>query len=304
MKYDVFISYSRKDIDVANKLCEALDSARISYWIDRNIHGSANFLSEITRYIRECKVVVFIASSNSAVSMWTQKEILFALKHNKPIVPYRIGDFSFENNDELDFVFMNVQWIESVADVVTSLERLGCTVAEKAEVKVDAPAAATKTYKIGDYYDDGVKQGVVFAVRDNGRHGKIVSLDQEALQWCSEDITIGASSERSGKANTDKAMAHRGVTEFPAFKWCRAKGAEWYMPAISELEKLLMNDDTINRTLREHNAAPLFDIEDLEYYWSSTEVDNGRAFCVCTRDGDYSAEPKRCDYYVRAIAAF
>ena len=61
------------------------------------------------------------------------------------------------------------------------MEKLGCTVADKAEVKVDAPVAAAKTYKIGDYYDDGVKQGVVFAVRDNGRHGKIVSLDQEAL---------------------------------------------------------------------------------------------------------------------------
>ena len=126
-KYDVFISYSRKDMAVANRLCDALDKLGVSYWIDRNIHGSANFLSEITRYIRNCRVVVFIASPNSAQSEWTQKEILFALKHKKEIIPYRIGNFHFEDNDELDFVFTNVQWIESEAAVVSALKELGCT---------------------------------------------------------------------------------------------------------------------------------------------------------------------------------
>ena len=126
MKYDVFISYSREDKAVADSLCHALDKAGISYWIDRNIHGSANFLSEITQYIRRCKVVVFIASSHSASAEWTQKEILFANKHHKTIVPYRIGDFRFDDNDELDFVFINVQWIESEAEVIEALQKLGC----------------------------------------------------------------------------------------------------------------------------------------------------------------------------------
>ncbi len=126
MQYDVFISYSRKDMAVANRLCQALERAGISYWIDRNIHGSANFLAEITRYIRDCKVVVFVASSHSAASAWTQREILFSLKRNKHIIPYRIGDFRFEDNDELDFVFTNVQWIESEQAVIKALYELGC----------------------------------------------------------------------------------------------------------------------------------------------------------------------------------
>ncbi len=126
MQYDVFISYSRQDMVIANQLCQALDRAGISYWIDRNIHGSANFLAEITRYIRDCKVVVFVASSHSAASAWTQREILFSLKRNKHIIPYRIGDFRFEDNDELDFVFTNMQWIESEQAVITALHELGC----------------------------------------------------------------------------------------------------------------------------------------------------------------------------------
>ena len=125
MKYDVFISYSRQDQATADHLCKALDEAGVSYWIDRRIHGSANFLSEITRYIKQCRAMIFIASSHSAVSEFTQKEILFALKHHKTIIPYRIGKFRFENNDELDFVFTNVQWKEREEDVIASLDKLG-----------------------------------------------------------------------------------------------------------------------------------------------------------------------------------
>ncbi len=125
MKYDVFISYSRQDQATADHLCKALDEAGVSYWIDREIHGSANFLSEITRYIKQCQAMIFIASAHSAVSEFTQKEILFALKHHKTIIPYRIGKFCFENNDELDFVFTNVQWKEREEDVIASLDKLG-----------------------------------------------------------------------------------------------------------------------------------------------------------------------------------
>lgn len=127
MQYDVFISYSRKDIAAAETLCRALDEAGVNYWIDRNMHGSVNFLSEITRYIRNAKAVLFIASDNSAKSEWTQKEILYALKHKKTIIPYRLGKFHFEENEELDFVFTNVQWIDSLEAVVDTLQKLGLT---------------------------------------------------------------------------------------------------------------------------------------------------------------------------------
>ena len=192
-KYDVFISYSRKDMAVANRLCDALDKLGVSYWIDRNIHGSANFLSEITRYIRNCRVVVFIASPNSAQSEWTQKEILFALKHKKEIIPYRIGNFRFEDNDELDFVFTNVQWIESEAAVVSALKELGCTFgstpAPEPVPTPQPPEAARKTYKVGDYYNENGKEGVVFEVSADGQHGKIVSMTQsrEMLRWSSDE---------------------------------------------------------------------------------------------------------------------
>lgn len=128
MEYDVFISYSREDSVVAEELCAVLDKAGVNYWIDRNIHGSSNFLSEITQCIKSCKVLVFIASASSASSVFTQKEVLFAIKHKKCIIPYRIGEFHFDNNDELDFVFTNVQWVDSAAEVLESIKKLVKTV--------------------------------------------------------------------------------------------------------------------------------------------------------------------------------
>ena len=55
--------------------------------------------------------------------------------------------------------------------------------------KAESALGSTKTYKVGDYYDDGAKQGVVFEVTPDGKHGKIVSLTEssEALQWTSDD---------------------------------------------------------------------------------------------------------------------
>ena len=35
MKYDVFISYSRKDTPITDQICAAFDRAGISYFIDR-----------------------------------------------------------------------------------------------------------------------------------------------------------------------------------------------------------------------------------------------------------------------------
>ena len=124
MEYDVFISYSREDSAVAEELCAVLDKAGVNYWIDRNIHGSSNFLSEITQCIKSCKVLVFIASATSASSVFTQKEVLYAIKHKKCIIPYRIGEFHFDNNDELDFVFANVQWVDSADEVLKSIKKL------------------------------------------------------------------------------------------------------------------------------------------------------------------------------------
>ena len=90
--------------------------------MDRDrIDGSANFLAEIPEAIRRCSIVLFVASKHSANSEWTQKELVYARKLNKEIFPYKLDNFQFDNCPELDFFFTNIQWKESVDDVVAGL---------------------------------------------------------------------------------------------------------------------------------------------------------------------------------------
>ena len=366
-KYDVFISYSRKDMAVANRLCDALDKLGVSYWIDRNIHGSANFLSEITRYIRNCRVVVFIASPNSAQSEWTQKEILFALKHKKEIIPYRIGNFHFEDNDELDFVFTNVQWIESEAAVVSALKELGCTFGSTpAPTSAPKPILTPKSprnpinwrkwikgsaigafavalvalfayalfapdthlpgrgitsapYKVGDYYNDGTKEGVVFEVSADGKHGKILSMTQSLgwLQWSSDETEqkrlIGSDSKSDGAYNMARVKAIANWREkYPAFKWCANLGEGWYLPSIEELKKFTLDNaiyDAVNRTLTAKGGEKLFNRDESKWYWSSTESNEqyDGEFCAWYVDmgnGNTFIDCKLNLTYVRAVSAF
>ena len=51
MAYDVFISYSRKDTAIADKICKALDKAGITYFIDRKgINGGMEFQKKQIHY--------------------------------------------------------------------------------------------------------------------------------------------------------------------------------------------------------------------------------------------------------------
>ena len=174
------------------------------------------------------------------------------------------------------------------------------------------PSYYKSTYKVGDYYDDGTKQGVVFYVDATGKHGKIVSLNQGAEQWCTKEqhkkkIVVGASSESDGKVNTDKVMSRSDGAEYPAFVWCRAKGKDWYLPAIDELKLLLLDSsvhEAVNRTLDEHGGQKLFELGEWAAYWSSTESSKFCAWDVTMSYGPTYYTSKSSDLYVRAVSAF
>lgn len=167
-KYDeVFISYSKLDINEVKPLCDALHDAGINYWIDKEgVRGSSNFLKEITATIKKCKIVLFVASQNSAKSKWTQKEVLYAFKQEKPVYPYKLSDFSFESCDELDFCFTNVQWEDDIEKVVGDILKL---LGREPIVKKEIPNIGSEYDWHGEFYE-GVAQ-----VRLNNKYGFIDS---------------------------------------------------------------------------------------------------------------------------------
>jgi FtsZ-binding cell division protein ZapB len=109
MKYDVFISYSRKDYvdDKENVLpdspvkaiMEFLDENKISYWIDKKgIYSSSQFVKLITRAIHDSKMLLFVSSKHSNASDYTAGEIIEARNKDKAIIPMRIDETPFSED--------------------------------------------------------------------------------------------------------------------------------------------------------------------------------------------------------------
>lgn len=146
------------------------------------------------------------------------------------------------------------------------------------------------------YYDSlGFPEGIVWHLSDTiavinnkpyCKHGKILGLDEGGGMYSSyaDGKFAYAFDSLDGESNTDSLMKLRYDTtlSFPerlqAAPWCRAKGADWYLPAILEVLEFRVYRDTINYILRDvagwspfRGAKP----EDLAIgIWSSTEVDN------------------------------
>lgn len=119
------------------------------------------------------------------------------------------------------------------------------------------------TYKVGDYYNENGKEGVVFEVDATGKHGKIVSLRDTYNEWTTNDKEqkrlIGANDKYDGRKNMEviKRISNwRSI--YPAFAWCEDLGKDWYIPAIEELKKFTLDKsirDTINKTLSQYGET-------------------------------------------------
>lgn len=111
MKYDVFISYSRKDTETVNRISNALEKAKISYFVDRKgIGGGMEFPEVLSQAIIDSKLFLFVASRNSYESNFTTNEITFAFnkKRRNQILPYIIDDSVLPSR--LEFVFAGINW--------------------------------------------------------------------------------------------------------------------------------------------------------------------------------------------------
>ena len=133
-------------------------------------------------------------------------------------------------------------------------------------------ASAQQPWKVGDYYDVDGKQGVVFVVTPDGKHGKIVYLrDLGPFHW-------------------DNAKLK-----------CAQLGTGWYLPTKSELEGMYNAKSEINPTLLAV-GDPLGD----GIYWSSTEWNSSgsSAWGLRMDNGDNGDSPKYFEDCVRAVSVF
>lgn len=211
MEKDIFISYSRKDTAVADRICKALDSAGISYFIDRQgIAGGMEFPELLAQAIVDCKIFLFIASSNSYASDYTRNEITFAFNRKRKMLPYIIDGSTLPL--ALEFTFSRINWrtieehpVETVLvnDLLTLLGRPTVTTSGSATVSpsVSEPQlSAEEMYRRGyaayeakrygeavEWYRKAAEQGNAYAQYNLGNcyyYGNGVPQDNtEAAKW-------------------------------------------------------------------------------------------------------------------------
>lgn len=139
-KYDVFISYSRKDTVVADKICAALDQQGITYFIDRKgIGGGMEFPAVIAEAIINSKIMLFLGSANSYNSKFTNSEITFAF-NEKPlgsIIPYIIDDTPLPDALRFTFSSINIRTLDE-HPIETTLMKDLCQILGKKYVGVES----------------------------------------------------------------------------------------------------------------------------------------------------------------------
>lgn len=145
---------------------------------------------------------------------------------------------------------------------------------------IEAEPIVAKTiddkYSIGDAYRIGSRvAGIVVSVSEDGKHGKIISLNQAHLTWSGTDTYFNASSKNNGLSNTMAIPPHANT---PAINWCiKLNGAHWYLPSVAEMQDVYKNLKTINNSLKSHGGK---EIAEYELYWTSTERSKTEAVAV------------------------
>ena len=89
----VFISYSRRDKVLAERLARDLDDAGLSIWIDfRQIKGGEQWREAIFKGIAQSDIFLVCLSPGSVESEWVRREIFMARTHHKFVIPLMMQD--------------------------------------------------------------------------------------------------------------------------------------------------------------------------------------------------------------------
>lgn len=117
MEYDVFISYSRRDVKLIDKFVARLEELGFRVWIDRKgIESGDSFKSVIVNAIENSEVFVFFNSAASNKSPWTTKELGVAITLGKAIIPVKLDKAPYNKDCLLDLI--NLDFVD-YSDPVT-----------------------------------------------------------------------------------------------------------------------------------------------------------------------------------------
>jgi hypothetical protein len=106
-KHTVFISYSRKDIDVVQQLAQDLEKAGLDAWWDiSGLKGGDAWVRTIQAALKASKCCVVVLSPDVVESEWVEKEYTYAMGLGLRIIPI------LYKNCEVPMALANIQYID------------------------------------------------------------------------------------------------------------------------------------------------------------------------------------------------
>jgi hypothetical protein len=252
--------------------------------------------------------ISILQGSTSGTSVYTERH--FPTTNANGLVSVEIGTGTLVSGS-----FATIKWangsyfIKSETDLngganytITGTSQL-LSVPYALHAKTAETVGTTVTLAIGDSYQGGI----IFWLDATGQHGLIATTTDQStgIQWyngTSRYTGTAGDGLYTGAMNTALIVATQMAddqTENFAAKVCAdysvTVGAvsygDWYLPSRYELNLLYAQKDVVGGFAS-------------DYYWSSTEYNNGNARTQNFGTGNQYAIAKSYTYYVRAVRAF
>ncbi len=151
---DVFISYSRKDIEAAKKLKVLLELDNMTVWMDVSDleGGSEAWQKQIRTAIDETGAIAFLLSQNSLQSEFVREEIDYGRQNGKPIFPLMIMDceipFEFQNV-QVYFARTDKEYVETIVKLLRDLrKRIFARLYQRDDIDIDLGRIAYSATKL------------------------------------------------------------------------------------------------------------------------------------------------------------
>jgi TolB-like protein/Tfp pilus assembly protein PilF len=108
----VFISHSSKDKEIADLICQHLESAGVPCWIaPRDIGPGADWTEGIMRGIASSRIFVLVFSGHANDSDHVRREVGRAFSLHLPVIPFRTE--AVELRDSLGYFLESVHWLDA-----------------------------------------------------------------------------------------------------------------------------------------------------------------------------------------------
>ena len=190
-KYDIFISYSRKDFDEVNAIVEMLKSRipTLNCWFDiTGIESGDEFEDKIITAIDNSSYVLFALSDNAIESKYAKKEVMYAQAIETKVIPLLLKDSQLKGWFLFNFGRIDCIDTTNSLQIEKLIKNLSDWTGKASITKSDKKTTNKKDYLDAldedDYFDELLENIIEYGFESNSSQ----KTEQEKVQISSSTI--------------------------------------------------------------------------------------------------------------------